>query len=150
MSVQQGDTVKIHYTGTGADGAVFDSSEGKEPFTFTIGSGQVIPGFNDALIGMEVGEEKDVVIPVDRAYGERKDELVIVAPAAHIPADLEPEIGQELEVGGASGEILRVRVVALDDQHITLDANPPLAGQQLHFKIKLLAVGPPLKPSTPE
>ncbi|THB78529.1 MAG: peptidylprolyl isomerase [Desulfobulbaceae bacterium] len=140
MSAQQGDTVKIHYTGSLDDGEVFDSSEGRDPFTFTIGSGQVIPGFDDAVLGMEVGEEKDVVIPVDRAYGERKDELVIVAPVEHIPPDLEPEIGQELEVGGAAGEILRVRVVGLDEKHITLDANPPLAGLELHFKIKLLEV----------
>ena len=140
MSAQQGDTVKIHYTGKLDDGEVFDSSEGRDPFTFTIGSGQVIPGFDDAVLGMEVGEEKDVVIPVDRAYGERKDELVIVAPVEHIPPDLEPEIGQELEVGGAAGEILRVRVVGLDEKHITLDANPPLAGLELHFKIKLLEV----------
>jgi len=138
MAVKQGDIVKVHYTGTLEDGKIFDSSQGKPPLSFTIGSGQVIPGFNDAVIGMEVGETKDVTIPVEQAYGERKDELVIIAPVEQIPPDLKPEIGQMLEVGGASGEILKVRVVELDENNITLDANPPLAGQDLNFQIQLV------------
>jgi peptidylprolyl isomerase len=138
MAVKQGDKVKVHYTGTLEDGKIFDSSQGKPPLSFTIGSGQVIPGFNDAVIGMEVGETKDVTIPVEQAYGERKDELVIIAPVEQIPPDLKPEIGQMLEVGGASGEILKVRVVELDENNITLDANPPLAGQDLNFQIQLV------------
>lgn len=141
MAAKNGDTVKVHYTGTLNDGEVFDSSEGREPLSFTIGSGQVIPGFNDALIGMEPGEEKSVKIPVDQAYGERKDEMVIVAPVEQIPPDLEPEIGQMLEVGGPQGEILRVVVVGLDENNITLDANPPLAGEELNFKIELVEIG---------
>lgn len=141
MAAKNGDTVKVHYTGTLNDGEVFDSSQGREPLSFTIGSGQVIPGFNDALIGMEPGEEKSVKIPVDQAYGERKDEMVIVAPVEQIPADLEPEIGQMLEVGGPQGEILRVKVVGLDENNITLDANPPLAGEELNFKIELVKIG---------
>ena len=141
MAAKNGDTVKVHYTGTLNNGEVFDSSEGREPLSFTIGSGQVIPGFNDALIGMETGEEKSVKIPVDQAYGERKDEMVIVAPVEQIPPDLEPEIGQTLEVGGAQGEVLRVVVVGLDENNITLDANPPLAGEELNFKIELVEIG---------
>lgn len=141
MAAKNGDTVKVHYTGTLNDGEVFDSSEGREPLSFTIGSGQVIPGFNDALIGMEPGEEKSVKIPVDKAYGERKDEMVIVAPVEQIPPDLEPEIGQMLEVGGPQGEVLRVIVVGLDENNITLDANPPLAGEELNFKIELVEIG---------
>jgi peptidylprolyl isomerase len=138
MAIKQGDTVKVHYTGTLEDGEIFDSSQGKPPLSFTIGSGQVIPGFNDAVIGMEVGETKDVTIPVEQAYGERKDELVIIAPVEQIPPGLKPEIGQMLEVGGASGDILKMRVVQLDEKNITLDANPPLAGQNLTFKIQLV------------
>ena len=141
MAAKNGDTVKVHYTGTLNDGEVFDSSEGREPLSFTIGSGQVIPGFNDALIGMEPGEAKSVKIPVDQAYGERKDEMVIVAPVDQIPPDLEPEIGQLLEVGGPQGEVLRVTVVGLDENNITLDANPPLAGEELNFKIELVEIG---------
>ena len=138
MAIKQGDTVKVHYTGTLEDGEIFDSSQGKPPLSFTIGSGQVIPGFNDAVIGMEVGETKDVTIPVEQAYGERKDELVIIAPVEQIPPGLKPEIGQMLEVGGASGDILKMRVVQLDEKNITLDANPPLAGQKLKFQIQLV------------
>lgn len=138
MAIKQGDTVKVHYTGTLEDGEIFDSSQGKPPLSFTIGSGQVIPGFNDAVIGMEVGETKDVTIPVEQAYGERKDELVIIAPVEQIPPGLKPEIGQMLEVGGASGDILKMRVVQLDDKNITLDANPPLAGQNLTFQIEIV------------
>ncbi|MBT8361107.1 MAG: peptidylprolyl isomerase [Desulfobacterales bacterium] len=138
MTIKQGDTVKVHYTGTLEDGEIFDSSQGKPPLSFTIGSGKVIPGFNDAVIGMEVGETKDVTIPAERAYGERKDELVIIAPVEQIPPGLKPEIGQMLEVGGASGDILKMRVVELDEKNITLDANPPLAGQNLTFQIELV------------
>jgi peptidylprolyl isomerase len=140
MAVKQGDTVKVHYTGSLADGEVFDSSRGHDPLSFTVGSGQVIPGFSDAVVGMEVGEKKDVQIPVERAYGERNEEMVIVAPVEQIPPGLDPEIGQLLEVGGTGGEILKVRVVDLDDKNITLDANPPLAGQDLNFSIELVGV----------
>ncbi len=141
MTVKNGDIVRVHYRGTLDDGSVFDSSEGKEPFTFTVGSGQVIPGFNDAVMGMAVGDVKDVRIPVDKAYGERAEEMVIVAPISHVPDGVTPEIGQMFEVGGTNGELLRVRVVALDDKQITLDANPPLAGEVLNFHIELIAIG---------
>ncbi|MEE4164679.1 MAG: peptidylprolyl isomerase [Desulfocapsaceae bacterium] len=140
MAVKQGDTVQVHYTGSLTDGEVFDSSQGHDPLSFTVGSGQVIPGFSDAVVGMEVGDKKDVQIPVERAYGERDEEMVIVAPVEQIPPGLDPEIGQLLEVGGTGGEILRVRVVDLDDKNITLDANPPLAGQDLNFSIELVGV----------
>ncbi len=140
MAAKHGDTVQVHYTGTLEDGEIFDSSQGHDPLSFTVGSAQVIPGFSDAVVGMEVGEKKDVLIPVQRAYGERKEEMVIVAPVEQIPPDLEPEIGQMLEVGGTGGEILQVRVVGLDDENITLDANPPLAGIDLNFSIQLVSV----------
>jgi len=140
MAVKQGDSVMVHYTGSLNDGEVFDSSEGRDPLEFTVGGGQVIPGFNDAVIGMEIGDKKELKIPVDRAYGERKEEMVLVAPVSHIPPDLEPEIGQMLEVGGANGEILKVTVVGLDEENITLDANPPLAGHDLYFQIELVGV----------
>ena len=139
--IENGKTVKVHYKGTLADGEVFDTSEGRDPLEFEMGSGQVIPGFDDAVMGMAVGEKKDVLIPVERAYGERKEEMVIVAPVEQIPPDLEPEIGQMLEVGGTGGQILKVRVVGLDEENITLDANPPLAGMDLNFSIELVSVG---------
>ncbi len=139
-TAQSGSTVKIHYKGTLENGDVFDSSEGREPLEFTIGSGQVITGFDEAVTGMNVGEKKSVTIPVEKAYGPRNDELVIQAPREHVPPDLNPEIGQRLEMGGLNGELLLVTVVEISDSHITLDANPPLAGMDLNFDIELVAV----------
>ncbi len=136
--VKRGDRVQVHYTGTLDDGSVFDSSQGKEPLSFAVGSGQVIAGFDEAVLGMQPGEAKTVRIPVEKAYGERNDELVLQAPVNQIPADLNPEVGMQLEMGGANGEILRVVVTELTETHITLDANPPLAGEELTFAIELV------------
>ena len=127
-----GNTVKIHYKGTLEDGSVFDTSEGRDPLEFKIGSGQVIVGFEEAVSGMSVGEKKSVTIPVDKAYGPRNEELVIAAPKEHVPADIKPEVGQKLQMGGPNGE--------LTDTHIKLDANPPLAGEDLNFDIELVEV----------
>lgn len=135
---KKGDSVKVHYKGTLVDGTVFDSSEGKEPLVFVIGSGQVIQGFDEAMVGMKVAESKVVEIPVEKAYGVRKDELIMVVPVEQVPPDLEPEVGMRVEMGGANGEVIRVVVVDVDDKDITLDANPPLAGEQLTFAIELL------------
>ncbi len=140
MAAKNGDKVKVHYKGTLVDGYVFDSSEGHEPLDFEIGSGQVIEGFNEAVKGMEVGEKISVVIPVEKAYGERKKELVMTVPMTQVPDDLEIEVGMDLEMGGANGELLRVRVVELTEEDVTLDANPPLAGEELHFDIELVSI----------
>lgn len=136
--VRKGDNVKVHYTGTLTDGTVFDSSEGREPLGFAVGSGQVIKGFDEAVLGMKVGESKVVDIPVEKAYGQRNEEMVIKAPIDQVPPDLKPELGMRLEVGGTNGEILRVVVTEITETHITLDANPPLAGQDLTFNIELV------------
>ncbi len=141
MAVKKGDRVKVHYTGTLADGEVFDSSEGREPLGFTVGAGQVIAGFEEGVIGMEVGDKKTVHIPCAKAYGEYKSEMVIEAPLDQVPPDLNPEVGMMLEVGGGvGGEILRTKVTAITDSHIVLDANPPLAGKDLTFAIELVAI----------
>jgi peptidylprolyl isomerase len=138
VEVRKGDNVKVNYTGKLDDGSVFDSSEGAEPLEFTVGSGQVIVGFDEAITGMKVGESKTVRIPVEKAYGERNDEAVIQAPIEQVPPDLKPELGMRLEMGGANGEILRVVIVEIADTHITLDANPPLAGKELTFDLELV------------
>jgi peptidylprolyl isomerase len=135
---KRGDNVKVHYTGKLADGTVFDSSDGGDPLEFAVGSGQVIQGFEEGVVGMKVGESKVVEIPVAKAYGERQDEMVIQAPIEQVPPDLKPELGMRLEMGGANGEILRVVIVEIADTHITLDANPPLAGEDLTFEIELV------------
>lgn len=141
--VKRGDNVKVHYTGKLKDGTVFDSSAGGEPLEFAVGSGQVIAGFEEGVVGMKVGESKVVEIPVAKAYGERNDAMVIQAPIEQVPPDLHPELGMRLEMGGANGEILRVVVTEITDTHITLDANPPLAGKDLTFEIELVACAAP-------
>ncbi len=138
IEARKGDNVKVNYTGKLEDGTVFDSSEGGEPLDFSIGSGQVIEGFDEAVTGMKVGDKKTVQIPVDKAYGERNDEMVIQAPIEQVPPDLNPELGMRLEMGGANGEVLRVVVTEITETHITLDANPPLAGKDLTFDLELV------------
>ena len=141
--VKKGDNVKVHYTGKLVDGTVFDSSQGGEPLEFAVGSGQVIAGFEEGVVGMKVGESKVIEIPVEKAYGERNDEMVIQAPIEQVPPDLNPELGMRLEMGGANGEILRVVVTEITDSHITLDANPPLAGKDLIFEVELVECAAP-------
>ncbi len=137
---QQGDTVKIHYTGKLEDGSIFDSSEGRDPLEFTIGSGQVIPGFEEAVMGMAGGDKKEVTISADKAYGQRNEEMIIQAPLDQVPADMNPEVGQQLQMAGPGGETVIVQVTEVTDDHITLDANPPLAGKDLTFAIELVSI----------
>ncbi len=139
-TAKQGDNVKINYTGKLVDGTVFDTSEGHEPLGFTLGGGAVIPGFEEAVLGMDVGESKNVTIPVDKAYGPRNEEMVIKTPRAHVPADIDPEVGQQLQMGGPNGEVVVVQVMEVSDEHVVLDANPPLAGQDLIFDIELVEI----------
>ena len=138
--VRKGDTVLVHYTGRLIDDTVFDTSEGRDPLEFVVGSGQVIAGFDEAMLGMTVGQSKVVHIPVDKAYGERNEEMVIITPTEHVPPDLDLEIGMRLEMGGANGELIRVVVTEITDSQITLDANPPLAGKDLTFAIELVEI----------
>ena len=137
---QNGDTVKIHYTGTLEDGTTFDSSAGHDPLEFTLGSGQVIVGFDEAVTGMSSGEKKQVTIPAEKAYGQPNEEMVIQAPRDQVPADINPEVGQQLQMNGPQGETIVVRVVEVTDEHVTLDANPPLAGKDLTFDIELVDI----------
>ena len=141
--VRRGDNVKVHYTGKLDDGTVFDSSEGSEPLGFAVGSGQVIEGFDEAVLGMTVGETKVVHIPVEKAYGARNEEMVMEVPIEQVPPDLNPEVGMRLEMGGLNGEIMRVVVTAITDAHIVLDANPPLAGKALTFTLELVECASP-------
>lgn len=140
QQVKIGDTIKVHYRGTLEDGSVFDSSEGREPLQFKVGSGQVIKGFDKAVTGMTVGEKKTVLIPSGEAYGDIQDDLVMTVPLAQVPPDLNPEVGMRLEVGGTKGELLRVTVIEVNDTSIILDANPPLAGKDLTFDLELVAI----------
>ncbi len=135
-----GDTVHVHYTGKLDDGTVFDSSEGRDPLAFTVGAGEVVPGFEDAVSGMQVGDSKTVRIGPADAYGERRDDLVLDVPTEQLPEGLEPEVGMELALRGHDGQTMPVRVAAVGGDAITLDANHPLAGHALIFDVKLVAV----------
>ena len=137
---KEGDTVKIHYTGSLEDGTVFDSSQGRDPLAFTIGSGQVIPGFEEAVTGMAPSEKKNVTIPVDKAYGPRNEELVIEVPRNQVPPDLEPEVGQKLQMQGPNNQMIVVEVKNVTEEQVVLDANPPLAGKDLIFDIELVEI----------
>ncbi|WP_417912981.1 FKBP-type peptidyl-prolyl cis-trans isomerase [Candidatus Electronema sp. TJ] len=139
-AAKKGDCVKVHYTGTLEDGSTFDSSRGVEPLEFTLGSGQVIAGFDEAVTGMELGERKNVMIPAGKAYGERHEEMVISIPIDRFPAHIVPEIGQQIQLAGPNNQPILVRVVGLDAEAVQLDANPPLAGRDLSFDLELISI----------
>jgi peptidylprolyl isomerase len=137
--IESGKTVKVHYIGTLADGTVFDTSEGRDPISFEVGSGQVIPGFDAAVAGMAVGQTETIQIPCGEAYGESREEMIGQIPRSELPDDLEPEIDMVLSMHSPEGE-MPVRIVAVDTETVTLDANHPLAGQDLTFELTLVEV----------
>lgn len=134
-----GDTVRVHYTGRLDDGTIFDSSEGREPLEFTLGSGQVIPGFEEAVTGMEVGGSSTITVEPEKAYGQRHEEAVQQVPRADIPADIDLEVGMQLQASGPQGDMV-VTVVELSEDAVKLDANHPLAGRELTFDVELVEI----------
>jgi FKBP-type peptidyl-prolyl cis-trans isomerase 2 len=139
--VQKGDKVNVHYHGRLTDGTTFDSSEGREPLSFIAGQGQVIKGFDDAVLTMIPGDKKTVNIPVAEAYGHRNDDMVMEYPASDFPEDMNPEIGMELQMGDDQGNVFPVVIVEINGDMVTLDANHPLAGQDLIFDLELVSIG---------
>ncbi|MCW8902661.1 MULTISPECIES: peptidylprolyl isomerase [Sedimenticola] len=137
---QPGQTVKVHYTGTLEDGTQFDSSAGRDPLEFTLGEGQVIPGFEQALAEMAVGETKTVQIPADQAYGEHQPELVQEVDRAQIPDEIELAVGVQLQAQGPDGQVFRLVVTELAEASVTLDGNHPLAGKALTFELELVEI----------
>ncbi len=146
---KEGDRVKVHYTGKLEGGEIFDSSLCMDeecgcdtvPLEFTVGAGEVIPGFEKAVVGMSEGDTKTFTIPVDEAYGERNEELVVTVERGHVPQDMNPEVGMRLEVTQEDGSEFPVIITAVSDTHVTLDANHPLAGRDLTFDIELVEIG---------
>ena len=138
---RSGDTVKIHYTGTLDDGTQFDSSAGRDPLEFELGGGQVIPGFDSAVEGMAVGDNKNVRIEPEQAYGERHEQLVQDVPRSSLPEDLTPEVGMGLQSQSPDGQVMMLMVTTVEEESITVDANHPLAGQALNFDIELVSIG---------
>ena len=136
---QAGDTVRVHYTGRLGDGTVFDSSQGSDPMEFTLGEGQVIAGFDRAVTGMSPGDTQTVTIPVNDAYGERREEMVQTVGREQFPTHVEPEVGQRFQVtNGQQMAVVTVTEVSADG--VTLDGNHPLAGQDLTFELSLVEI----------
>jgi peptidylprolyl isomerase len=139
MMANNGSMVKVHYTGTLSDGSVFDSSLQREPLQFKLGCGQVIPGFEEAVLSMNVGETKTVTIPADQAYGQRHDELVLVVEKEKVPAELNAKVGDKLQMRQPNGAPVTVVVTEISETTVTLDANHALAGKDLTFELTLVS-----------
>lgn len=139
-TAKTGDTVKVHYTGKMSDGTVFDSSRDGDPLEFEIGSGRLIPGFENGVIGMQMGEVKTLQIPADQAYGPRNDNLIWEVERTQLPEDLEPEIGQQLQSVQEDGRRINLVITDISESSVTLDANHPLAGKDLVFEVELMAI----------
>lgn len=137
---KDGDSVKIHYTGTLDNGETFDSSKGRDPLEFTLGAGQVISGFDKAVCGMAVGETKTETIPAAEAYGERREEMILTVPTAKVPPGVNTKIGSRLTMKTQDGQQVPVKVTEASEDSITLDANHPLAGENLTFEIELVSI----------
>ena len=139
-NAKDGDTVRVHYTGTLKNGEVFDSSSGRDPLEFELGSGTVIPGFEAGVMGMEVGEKKSITIPCKDAYGERDEKMFLKIERAQLPEDMDPEVGMTLGMNTDTGQAIPVKVAEVTDESITVDANHPLAGEDLNFELELVEI----------
>lgn len=140
MKVKANDKVRVHYKGTLSDGVMFDSSEGRDPLEFTIGSGQIIPGFENGVIGMQVDESKTLNIPAAEAYGQPKAELILEVPKSQLPPEINPEIGLQLMSQTPDGNQTPLLVTEVKEDTIIVDANHPLAGKDLIFEITLVSI----------
>lgn len=142
-TLKNGDKVKVHYTGTLEDGRVFDTSRERDPLEFKVGEGQIIAGFENGVMGMEIGETRDITVPPDEAYGSRREELVMEIPVGEFPEHITPEVGMELQIKQQDGTPFGVVITDVEDEAVTLDANHPLAGQTLYFQVELLEISSP-------
>ena len=142
QQVQNGDKVRVHYHGKLRSGETFDSSEGREPLEFTVGSGQVIRGFDEGVKGMSAGEKRTIEIPVDDAYGQKSQEMIIEFPTNQFPPDMKPEVGMQLMMNNGQGQQFPVTIVEVREDSVVLDANHPLAGQDLIFDLELVEIVP--------
>jgi peptidylprolyl isomerase len=140
QQVKNGDTVKVHYHGRLSDGTTFDSSEGRDPLEFEVGSGMVIKGFDDGVVGMEVGDKRTLEIPADEAYGDKNPDMLVEFPKEQFPEDMKPEVGMRLNMTNGGGQVIPVVITEVKDESVILDANHPLAGEDLVFDIELVDI----------
>lgn len=146
MKATKGSKVKVHYTGRLTSGEQFDSSAGREPLEFEVGAGMMIKGFDDAVVGMAIGDKKTITIPPQEGYGESNPDMIVEFPRDRFPADLVPEIGMQLNMSNGSGQNFPVTITAVQEATVTLDANHFLAGKDLIFDIEMVEIsgGSPL------
>ena len=137
---KHGDTVKAHYTGRLVNGEVFDTSKEGQPLEFTIGKGDVIPGFEKGVIGIEVGRTKTITVPPEEAFGQRSEELIVDVEKTALPEHIKPAIGEQLQIRQKDGNLIKATIKDMNEDTVTLDANHPLAGMELIFNILLVAV----------
>lgn len=139
--IKAGDTISVNYTGRFEDGTVFDSSEAKKPLKFTVGAGQLIQGFDEAVVGMKLGEKKTINLPPEEAYGVHQDGMVIDIPKAQIPEDMKVEVGMRLHLRDPEGNPVPAVVTEITDEVVKMDANHPMAGKTLVFDIEIAETG---------
>ena len=139
--IKAGDTISVNYSGSFEDGTVFDSSEGKQPLKFTVGSGQLIKGFDDAVLGMKEGEKKTVTLPPEDAYGVRQEGMIIDIPKEQIPENMKLEIGMRLHLRDPQGHPVPAMVAEVTEDTVKMDANHPMAGKTLIFEIEIAETG---------
>jgi len=139
-TAQNGNIVQVHYTGTLQDGTMFDTSVGREPLGFTLGEDRMIPGFEQAVLGMKIGESKTVTIPAEDAYGTYNADMTLVVSREELPEDMTPEVGQRLQTTSSDGGTIKVTITEVSDTTVTVDANHPLAGEDLTFEIELVSI----------
>lgn len=140
QEVKKGDKIKVHYHGKLTDGTTFDSSEGRDPLEFEVGSGMVIAGFDDGVTGMKVGDKKTIHIPAEQAYGQRYDDRLMEFPLNRFPEGMVAEVGMQLMMSSGNGEQIPVVITAVGDENVILDANHPLAGEDLIFDLELVDI----------
>lgn len=136
--IEKGNTVEVHYTGKFIDGEVFDSSEGKDPLQFEVGSGQIIPGFETAILGKQIGDKVTVSVTPEQAYGPVREDLIVEVPADKMPGEV--EVGQLLQADGGDGQVVQVIVKEVKEEAVVIDGNHPLAGRDLIFDIEVVSI----------
>jgi peptidylprolyl isomerase len=144
QQVKAGDTVKVHYHGRLTDGTTFDSSEGREPLEFEVGGGMVIKGFDEGVMGMAIGDKRTIEIPVQDAYGVKDPQMLMDFPIDRFPAEMKPEVGMRLNMTNGSGQNIPVVIVEVKGDAVILDANHPLAGEDLVFDLELVEIKAPV------
>lgn len=136
--VENGKVIEVHYTGKLTNGELFDTSEGRDPLKFQVGSGQIIRGFEQALMGKNIGDKVTVNIEADDAYGQIREDLIVSVPKTQMPGEV--EIGQPLQASGENGQVINVIVKEVNEDHVTIDGNHPLAGKELVFDIEVVGI----------